>query len=253
LAVSPRINFATIQQLTQYRWNANVPETADRCIHDLISDVVQEQPDAQAISAWDGQMSYAELEQFSTVLASEMIRISAQDGETIGRGTIVPLNFAKSMWTPVAALATIKTGAACVLLDVTLPVERLKVIVRQVSPKLVLSSKQDESLARKISGLPTIVVDYENLTQAIARSQNPVDLSRIRLQKPLPEDLLYLVFTSGSTGVAKGVKITHANFASALRHQTSMGITRTSRVYAYVSHAFDVSVISSTSCNDYEH
>ena len=241
-----------IQQLIQCRWNATVPEAANRCVHDLISDVVQEQPDAQAICAWDGQMSYGDLEQFSSVLAGEMIRFSAQNGETIGPGTIVPLNFSKSMWTPVAALATIKTGAACVLLDVTLPAERLQAIIRQVSPKLMLSSKQDESLAAKISSSPTIIVDHENLEQVIARLQNSVDLSSTRFRKPLPEDLLYLVFTSGSTGVAKGVKITHDNFASALRHQTSMGITRSSRVYAYVSHAFDVSVLSSTYCNDYK-
>jgi non-ribosomal peptide synthetase component F len=66
--------------------------------------------------------------------------------------------------------------------------------------------------------------------------------SEIALPKVPSSSLLYVTFTSGSTGAPKGVRINHANFASALHHQKGrIGYDRNSRVYDFASYSFDIS------------
>ncbi|KAK8148804.1 hypothetical protein G3M48_009105 [Beauveria asiatica] len=92
-----------------WKWNAQVPEAAERCVHELIaSTTTKQQPAADAIHAWDGTMTYGELDVWSSKLAGYL----ASQG--VGMGSVVPLCFEKSVWTPVAMLAVIKAGAASV-------------------------------------------------------------------------------------------------------------------------------------------
>ncbi|KAF1735675.1 Nonribosomal peptide synthetase dtxS1 [Beauveria bassiana] len=118
-----------------WKWNAQVPEAVERCVHALIADTTQRQPGADAIHAWDGTLTYGELDVWSTKLASYLV------SQGVGTGSIVPLCFEKTVWTPVAMLAVMKTGAASVALDPEQqPEQRLRAIVQQVRPKLLLSS-----------------------------------------------------------------------------------------------------------------
>ena len=87
-----------------WEWNAVVPEAVDdTSVHDLIAKTTREQPDAQAVCAWDGQLSYEDLDDLSTRLAHCLI-----DRFGLITASVVPLCFEKSMWMPVAALAVFK-------------------------------------------------------------------------------------------------------------------------------------------------
>ncbi|EHK50755.1 non-ribosomal peptide synthetase [Trichoderma atroviride IMI 206040] len=219
-----------------WEWNAIVPRSIPICIHDIISKVAREQPDEPAVCAWDGELTYRELDELSTALACQLNALS------LGQG-IVPLCFEKSVWMPVAMLAVFKAGAACVALDVTLPEERLRGIVKQVQPKVILSSFPNRVKASRVAGddIPLQVVDKSSILNGDLTQMGSGTDHKPILPPVNPSDLLYLVFTSGSTGVPKGAKLSHGNLASALHYQSEkLCFSPTSRVLDFASYAFDI-------------
>jgi amino acid adenylation domain-containing protein len=214
-----------------WKWNATVPTAVDRCIHDLIHEQVQEQPDALAIQAWDGQLTYNELDKLSTWLAYELV------DQGVVPGTIVPLCFEKSMWTTVAVLAVLKAGAAFCMLDLAHPENRLHTIVLQTKATIVLSSVSQLELSSHLAA-KAIPVGGSGLTVAMDGTNN----ARI-LPRSDPLSAMYLVFTSGSTGVPKGSLISHAAFCSNIHYQAlRLGFNPASRVLDIAAHAFDMFV-----------
>lgn len=216
-----------------WKWNAAVPESVENCVHNVFAQRVAETPEAPAVCAWDGELTYVQLDQFSTLLAGRLVSL----GLGVGPGAIVPLFFEKSVWVPVAMFAVMKAGAASVALDTTLPRSRLESIVSQLSAKVMLTSKSCAKLAADITDAQTMEVggDWDNVEQL----SQPIPIPKMPTISP--SSALYIVFTSGSTGAPKGAIVTHVNFCSAIRHhQPELGLERSSRVFDYTSYAFDV-------------
>ncbi|KAK8914997.1 Nonribosomal peptide synthetase dtxS1 [Metarhizium anisopliae] len=211
-----------------WNWNSTVPETVNVLVHDIFTETAQRQPDAPAVCAWDGDWTYAELDEISTRLANYLI------DKGVKPDIIVPLCFEKSRWTPVAQMAVMKAGGASLAMDAAQPVERLRTIVQQVDPVVILSSFSAAEVASQLTERPVVVVDNEHMADL---SWRPMPRTKVQ-----PWHKLYVVFTSGSTGTPKGAIITHANFSSAIRYQQiGMGFTSSSRVYDFVKYAFDIS------------
>lgn len=224
-----------------WNWNSVVPERVEALVHDIISETAHRFPDAPAICAWDGDLTYQQLDSLSTKLAFELVSLG------VGPEKVVPLCFEKTRWMPVAMLAVMKAGGTSVALDSALPEERLRIIVQQVKPTILLSSSTSQGLASRLTTGPVFAVDETNL----ARLETPPIPATI-LSDVTPSNTLYIVFTSGSTGTPKGVTINHSNFASSLRHQHGAHNFRAgARVYDFASYTFDTSwqnVISALEC-----
>ncbi|PPJ60555.1 hypothetical protein CBER1_10837 [Cercospora berteroae] len=212
---------------TLWKWNADPPAATPACVHDLIASTASTYPDSQALCAWDGELAYHQLDTLSNKLAKQLLRCGVMPG------SVVPLCFEKSMWQPVAALGAMKAGAACVSIDCTQPEGRLRSIIGSIEPKFILSSNTNQAMAERLYTANVIVVGQD------LRKQQPI--GDTDLPKVSQHHLLYVVFTSGSTGVPKGVVTTHQNFASAATHQRGrLKVSHGTRVFDFVSYSFDV-------------
>ncbi|BCS00623.1 non-ribosomal peptide synthetase [Aspergillus luchuensis] len=212
-----------------WKWNEVCPPPIMRCVHEICEEKARGQVDALAISAWDGELHYGELIQLVTKLAKWLFLSG------IRPGMIVPLCFEKSLWTTVAMLGVLKAGAAFVMLDTSLPEQRLQAIAESVNANMILSSVASNTIAASLAET-VIAIDstfFSALNNLGGQDPPPVD----------PSSLMYLAFTSGSTGSPKGLLITHTNYASSLHHQLPLlGFTKETRFYDFSSNGFDASL-----------
>ena len=215
-----------------WRQRLSVPESIHGCVHDLITQIAQQQPAAPAVHAWDGQFSYSQLDALSDKLARRLCHIDANSGR------VIPILFEKTKWTAVAMLGVIKSGNACVALDTTQPDARLWSIVEQTQPKTIVSSRANHSRASMLADVPNIQLDDALFDFVDDSTQHNVDF---QLPAISPADTAYISFTSGTTGTPKGACISHANVRSAICHQgRKFGFTKHSRVFDFVPYSFDV-------------
>lgn len=163
-------------------WNQHVPEPIDGCVHELISSVAHRQPKAAAVHSFDGDFTYGQLDALADKLASRLIDL----GTT--RQSIIPLYFEKTKWTPVAMLAVIKTGSAAIALDPSHPIERLRSIVKQATPTIIISSKANAESASLLGNVNVLTLDDEFLAASSTSRSLPV---------VSPSDIVYISFTSG--------------------------------------------------------
>ncbi|KAJ4299243.1 hypothetical protein N0V90_004487 [Kalmusia sp. IMI 367209] len=212
-------------------WNSRPVNIVDKCIHEVISqNPVVLRPTSIAVDSWDtGEISYKELDERSTRLASRLISLG------VSPQSYVPLCFEKSGWTIVAMLAIMKCGAAFVPLDFEAPVLRLREIVGDVKANLILCAPQYDELCRSIP-CQTLIVNRET-TEIQAEHSRP--LPSVRSDKPA-----YVLFTSGSTRKPKGAVIKHSSFVSAsAAFAPAFGFSEASRVLQFSSYTFDVSLM----------
>ncbi|KAI1276858.1 peptide synthetase [Xylaria sp. FL0933] len=218
------------EQLEQlWSWNSPLPPTLDICMHDIIKEQAQRNPQKLAIESWDGNFTYHDVDSLSDLFASRLVALG------VAPGAIVPLCFEKSRWTAIAVLAVMKAGAVFALTDPSQPEGRLRTIVEQTDAVVLITSKLQESLGTRIAPHATRLT----LTQQLLdESQTPLALPKVS-----PGTNLYIQFTSGSTGKPKGVIISHVNYTSgALPRAEAVGYKENSRVLDFASYAFDVCI-----------
>lgn len=227
-------SFALTKQDLDEIWSqrCSVPETIEGCIHDLITQVAQQQPAAPAVHAWDGRFSYSELDTLANKLARRLSNFDTNPGR------VIPILFEKTKWTAVAMLGVIKSGNACVALDTTQPDARLRSIVQQTQPRIIVSSQANHSRASKLADLPNIQLDDALFDLGSNTIQHDINSQLPRIS---PADTAYISFTSGTTGIPKGACMSHANVRSAIHHQgQKLGFTYQSRVFDFAPYSFDV-------------
>ncbi|ETR98315.1 hypothetical protein M419DRAFT_38585 [Trichoderma reesei RUT C-30] len=191
------------------KFNSEVPEAVDGCFHQLFERQARQTPDAMAICAWDGSFTYAELDTAANRLAYHLISQHA-----IKPDELIHVCFEKSAWYFVSILAINKAGAAWVPLDPSHPLERLGQIVKQTKAQMVLISESHASLCKDL--IPIVIEVSASLDQQLSRngaafSQNPPTT------KVSPANAAYVLFTSGSTGVPKGLVMEHRSVCSSQR------------------------------------
>ncbi|CAG8957989.1 hypothetical protein HYFRA_00000332 [Hymenoscyphus fraxineus] len=221
----------SVSDLERVRGWSNPLEEIKRCVHDVVNDQVVAQPDAEAICAHDGILSYRELDSLSTRIACSLIQ---QHG--IKPGMLVPLVFDKSKYNVVAMLSVLKCGAVIVPLDPSAPLTRLENLFGKVKGSIILCSRAHEERLAAITAA-ILPVDDESIIQISVNSEQTLPVFDSKSQ-------CYLIFTSGTTGEPKGTLISHSAFlTSATVYGTKMFMNSESRVLNFAAHTFDASIL----------
>ncbi len=177
-------------------WNATRADfPTGLCLHRLFERQAALEPRAIAVCGDGRRLSYAELEIMSNRLAHRMRRLGA------GPGTPVALYFVRSPEMIGGILGTLKSGSAYVPLDPNAPAERLRMIVADTQPRLLVTQRALRDRLPELE-LEVICIDDPGTVE--------IDNGSLPLESGVcSDDLAYIMYTSGSTGRPKGVMVEH--------------------------------------------
>ena len=178
-----------------------------RNILDWLDESSSRRGDAPAFKSADHIISYAQLDtrsrQIGTFLAGKVHRQSP-----------VLILMEKGPDCICAMLGAVRAGCFYTPVDPVMPEERLRLIVSVLEPACIISSVKYEKNAAALADVPVYT------TESIPAQADENILAQIRKQH-LDNDLLYVLFTSGSTGLPKGVAITHRSVIDFIDWTTS--------------------------------
>ncbi|MFC5220490.1 non-ribosomal peptide synthetase [Streptomyces coerulescens] len=209
-------------------WSRSHDEPAEtRPLHRLVREQARRHPGRTAVVARDETLTYAELDRRATELAGRLRALGT------GPETVVGVHLERTPTLVVTLLAILEAGGAFMPLEPALPAQRIQALVRDTRPVLVVTDGRGSPVP---SGLEAPVLDLSapaGSTQRPAAAAAGVDM----------ENAAYVIHTSGSTGVPKGVMIRHQAIANRLVWQSALlGMTAEDRVLHKAPMGFDISV-----------
>jgi len=181
----------------------------DMLIHELFEAQVEKTPDAVAALYKDQQLRYTEL----NGRANQLARYLRAYG--IGPDQLVGICVERSLELVVGIWGVLKAGGAYVPLDPSYPAERLGYLLKDASPRMVLTQARFKP-ALAGSALPILTLE-EQWDEIAQQSTANLDL---RAEGLNAHHLAYVIYTSGSTGEPKGVMVEHRNLVNYAIHAT---------------------------------
>ncbi|WP_415924508.1 amino acid adenylation domain-containing protein [Streptomyces sp. WI04-05A] len=183
--------------------NDTAAEVARHTLVQLFERRAAESPEAPAVVCGERELTYARLDERADRLARLLLARGARPGG------LVALAVPRSAEAVVAMLAAGKVGAAYLPLDPDQPGDRVRVLLADALPELLLTTRAALDLAPHLAGQPggTVVLDDPETEEALAGlATGP--LTDAERGAPLsPDDAAYVIYTSGSTGTPKGVVV----------------------------------------------
>ncbi len=210
------------------QWNDTSREyPRDETLHGMIGRQIRRSPDAVAVVAEDGQLTYAELDARSDRLAAVLRAHGAAPGGVVG------VCGERSPALLVGLLAVLKSGAAYLALDPELPLQRLRLMLDDAGAELVLGDLPGQPSGRRVLSLAGPWPEPAGGGTAVAPEP----------PRSAPDDPAYVLYTSGSTGRPKGVQVSHAAICNRLAWmQETFALDPRDRVLHKTPFTFDVSV-----------
>ncbi|MEU9716513.1 amino acid adenylation domain-containing protein [Streptomyces sp. NPDC047976] len=203
-------------------------DTAVELPEEMLGDAVVAQaartPAAPAILTADRTVSYGELLHRAATAATWLRE------QGVGRGELVGLVMRRGPEQIVGILATVLAGAAYLPVDAGLPTARQEYMLADGRVRCVLTNTGWTSTGSMAA--------FDLTRPCSGRAELPD-----RLPGSTPDDLAYVLYTSGTTGAPKGVMVTHRNVANLVADcRDRFGITAEDRFMAVSAFNFDLSV-----------
>ncbi|OBI34257.1 non-ribosomal peptide synthetase [Mycolicibacter sinensis] len=192
--------------LHQWSRGAEAPADDPRTIAEVLAP--SRSFDGVAVRCAGAELTYPQLHRRSDQLAALLIAAGVRPG------TLVGLSVRRDLDLAVALVGIMKAGAGYFPLDPSYPRARLEFMVEDVAPKVVVVSATTREAMPAPDGVTLVCLDDADVQAELSKDAPGVDLP-----VPHPDDPMYLVFTSGSTGVPKGVVGTHRSMSARLNWQ----------------------------------
>jgi len=221
------------RQLARRREPAAVRDTGEdcpsgSCVHEMVEQTVARHPDAVALRAATGEITYRELNSRAERFAHALRGHGLSPDDTVG------LHMEHGTDTVVAMLAVLKAGASYLPLDPGHPPERIAFMVRDSEAAAVVTDQP----SGRLLDLPAPVLTREELESSPGPAPSGATTGRAR-----PDSLAYLIYTSGSTGTPKGVEVEHRSLSHRLRWDAAtFPLGPGDAVLHHTSLSFDISV-----------
>jgi amino acid adenylation domain-containing protein len=187
------------------------------------------QPDAPALTVGERTLSYAELHRLASYVAARLVAAGTRPGD------VVPVCVDQTRAVQ-AVLGVLMTGAAYLPLDPRQPQERLHRLLQQACGGVVLADEGTVDRLPDSAGAHVLLPnDRLALLEGVQESARTLDGA--------PDQLAYVMFTSGSTGAPKAVQITHGNVTRLMSTTAAVYPPVAGDVWTMChSYAFDFSV-----------
>lgn len=218
------------RQKLLFEWNATAFDNEREVgLHRLFEEQAAKTPENIALICGNERLSYDALNRRANQLAQYLIVAEA--------GNLVGVYMERSAEMVVALLAILKSGAAYLPLDPFYPKERIGYIIEDSGVSIILTRQKS---AEQLSALPSTLIinldaEYENLVRY--SDENP------SAETFGADSLMYLMYTSGSTGEPKGVMLPHVgpcNYVLWMRER--FPLSAEDKILSKTSINFDISV-----------
>ena len=207
-------------------WNQterNYPR--DKSIHELFDEQARLHPDAIALEMGGERITYGNLNQRSNDVVRHL------RGRGVKPGAVVGLSIERSFERVAGLLGILKVGAIYWAVEENLPEERLRSLVDDAQPALILCGR---NTAEMFGNMASISLMEEVLTATLKQADRIPFSSR-------PEDPAYVSYTSGSTGQPKGVVVPHRGVVRLVKGADYVSLTSEETLLHMSPLSFDAS------------
>ncbi|WP_261842813.1 amino acid adenylation domain-containing protein [Aliamphritea ceti] len=208
-------------------------------IHQGFEYFAEHQPNSCAIREADGrEISYKRLNDQTNALAAHLQR------NEVTRGDSVCLFVRRGIEMVVGIFACLKLGANYVPQDMQLcPSQQRSHIVQTVAASIILTTRQYEPVVSGDGAQKIIAID------SFLEQPAGINIEQRFFRAAHPDDTAVVIFTSGTTGKANGVQVTHANLVNILLTSPgNMGISPGDNVAQQLNIAFDMAAWEILGC-----
>jgi amino acid adenylation domain-containing protein len=202
-------------------------------IHEAFERQVAQTPRTTALVFGRESLTYAQLNARANQLAGYLRHQGAGPDQLVGICLERGLNMV------VGLLGVLKAGSAYVPLDPKYPLERLRLVLSDAAPRLLLTER---AMRGRLPELPAATIELDTLWEEIG-SYPAANLDR-SLTGQRPDHLAYVIHTSGSTGLPKGVMVEHHSVMNLLGSmQQRPGIGAQDSLLAVTTLCFDIAAL----------